>query len=55
MIFIRGGFKEVLSTDVTVPKPACEASISVRFQSKERLRNGIFGFGRKNNGTRTKE
>ena len=31
---------------------ACVASVSVWFQSKERLRNGIFGFGRARNETR---
>ena len=33
---------------------ACVASVSVWFQSKERRRNGIFGFGRARNTTRTK-
>ena len=31
---------------------ACVASVSVWFQSKERLRSGIFGFGRERNETR---
>ena len=31
---------------------ACVASVSVWFQGKERLRNGIFGFGRPRNETR---
>ena len=33
---------------------ACVASVSVWFRSKERLRNGIFGFGRTRNETRAK-
>ena len=33
----------------------CVASISVWFRSKERPRNGIFGFGRARNETRTKK
>ena len=33
---------------------AYEASVSVLFRSKERPRNGIFGFGRSKTGTRAK-
>ena len=33
---------------------ACIASVSVWFRSKERPRNGIFGFSRAKKGTRTK-
>ena len=38
-------------TDKSSP---CVASVSVWFRSKERLRNGIFGFGRTRNETRAK-
>ena len=31
---------------------ACVASVSVWFRSRERPKNGIFGFGRRRNGTR---
>ena len=34
---------------------ACVASVSVRFRSKERRRNGILGFGRARNETRAKK
>ena len=34
---------------------ACVASVSVWFQTKERRRNGIFGFGRARNETRAKK
>ena len=34
---------------------ACVASVSVCFQTKERRRNGIFGFGRARNETRAKK
>ena len=34
---------------------ACVASVSVRFRSKERPRNGIFGIGHSRNGKRAKK
>ena len=34
---------------------ACVTSVSVWFRSKERQRNGIFGFGREGNETRAKK
>ena len=38
-----------------VPELACVASVSVRFRSKERLRNGILSFDRARNETRAKK
>ena len=40
---------------LTYVELACVASVSVWFRSKERARNGIFGFGRARNETRAKK
>ena len=51
--------EEFWEEGATVPHIACIASVCVWFRSKERPRNneggnGIFGFGRKKNGTKAK-
>ena len=43
-----------MGNGVSMNRLACVASVSVWFRRKERLRSGIFGFGRTRNETRAK-
>ena len=43
----------LLKSHIFIARIACVASVSVWFRSKERPRNGILGFGRGRNETRS--